>query len=224
MSMSTRPRVLVATPHKIEREMLADWLVTEGMEPVPLSSAVMAVHGLGSRTHDLLIADAGFAFAEGVLAATRSRVPAIVIGDGAGADEARASRHNAMFVSRPVDQAALLCAVSLALVDGRTQRRSPRKAIGRCAVTVDGVPSFLIDVSNEGLRLELPRRGGPSPSPIFIVNVPVLGVALSVQRVWVSSAPPSSGGAAWCGATLARNSSRAEYGWRSFVASVPSAA
>jgi hypothetical protein len=130
-----------------------------------------------------------------------------------------------MFVARPVDRATFVCSVSMALVDGRTPRRSPRKAVGRCAVTVDGVPSYLIDVSNEGLRLDLPRQGGHSPAPLFVVHVPVLGVALSVQRVWVSSPPPSVRSAsAWCGATLARNSMRSEHSWRAFVASIPGVA
>ena len=223
--MSARPKVVVASPHKIEREMLADWLASEGLEPVCVSTALPAVHGLNSRLYELVVADAGFAFAEGIYAASRGRVqtPAIVVGEPGGADEARASRQGAMYITRPVDRAAFMCSVSLALVDGRTPRRSPRKALSKTAVTVDGQPSFLIDVSNEGLRLELPRRaGGPSPSTLFIVNIPSLGVALSVHRVWVSSAPPTVGPAAWCGAALASNSRRAEQTWRSFVASVPS--
>jgi hypothetical protein len=223
--MSARPKVVIASPHKIEREMLGDWIAAEGLEPVCASSAVTAAHGLGSRLYDLLVVDAGFAFNEGlVYAASRggAHTPAIVVGDAEGRDEARATRHGAMYVSRPVDRTAFLCSVSLALVDGRTPRRSPRKALAKTPVTVDGQPSFLIDVSNEGLRLEIPRRhGGPSPSPIFIVHVPVLGIALSVHRVWVGSAPASSGPAAWCGAALGSNSSRAEQSWRSFVASVP---
>jgi hypothetical protein len=222
--MSARPKVVVATPHKIEREMLADWLASEGLEPVCVSTAPPVVHGLASRSYELVVTDAGFAFAEGVYAASRGHVqtPTIVVGEPGGQDETRASRHGAMYVTRPVDRAAFLCSVSLALVDGRTPRRSPRKALAKTPVTVDGQPSFLIDVSNEGLRLELPRRnGGPSPSTIFIVNVPKLGIALSVQRVWVASAPPSAGAVAWCGAALASNSSRAEHSWRAFVASVP---
>jgi CheY-like chemotaxis protein len=221
--MSTRPRVVVASPHKIEREMLAAWLTSEGMEPIAVATAAAAGHGVASRVYDLLIADAGFANTDGVYAAShgRAQTPSIVIGEPGGADEARAFRQGAMYIARPVDRTAFLCSVSLALMDGRPPRRSPRKPISRTAITVDGVASYLLDVSNEGLRVELPRRGGPSPSPIFIVNVPVLGVALSVQRVWVSSAPASVGAAAaWCGATLAQNSYRAEQLWRSFVASV----
>jgi hypothetical protein len=206
--------------------MLAEWLAAEGMEPVCVASAVAAAHGVSSRSYDLLIADAGFAFGEGLYAASRGRahMSAIVIGDGGGADEARASRQGAMFVPRPIDRASLLCSVSLALIDGRTPRRSPRKLIARSPVSVDGGRSYLIDVSNEGLRLEIPR-GGPSPAPLFVVHVPVLGIALSVQRVWVSNALRAAGGpAAWCGVTLAQNSLRAEHIWRSFVASIPGGA
>ena len=83
------------------------------------------------------------------------------------------------------------------------------------------VKSFLIDVSNEGLRVEIPA-GKVSPAPFFVVHVPVLNIALSVQRVWVSNAlRAASGPAAWCGVTLVQNSYRAEQLWRGFVASVP---
>lgn len=221
--MSTRPRVVIASPHKIEREMLADWLSGEGMEPVCVATALAAFHGVSSRLYDLLVADAGFAFAEGLYAASRGRaqMPAIVIGNS-GADEARADRHGAMFIPRPVERETLLSFASLALVDGRTPRRSPRKPVARSPVTVDGVRSYLIDVSNEGLRIEIPRAGGVSPAPFFVVHVPVLKIALSVQRVWVSNAlRAASGPAAWCGVTLVQNSYRAEQLWRSFVASTP---
>ena len=50
-AMSARPKVVVASPHKIEREMLADWLVSEGLEPLFVSSAPPAVHGLNSRLY-----------------------------------------------------------------------------------------------------------------------------------------------------------------------------
>ena len=222
--MSTRPRVVVATPHKIEREMLGEWLSSEGMEPVCVATAMAAVHGVSSRTCDLLVADAGFAFADGLFAASRGRtqMPAIVVGEPGGSDEARADRHGAMFVSRPIDRTTFFCSVSLALIDGRTQRRSPRKGVARSPVTADGLPSYLIDVSYEGLRLEIPRKAGISPAPMFVVHVPVLGVALSVQRVWVSNAMRAAGApAAWCGVTLAQNSLRAEQLWRAFVAAIP---
>jgi hypothetical protein len=221
--MSTRPRVVIASPHKIEREMLSDWLTSEGMEPVCVTTALAAVHGVSSRLYELLIADAGFAFAEGLYAASRGRaqMPAIVVGNP-GADQARADRHDAMFIPRPVERDALLSFVSLALVDGRTPRRSPRKPVARNPVTVDGVRSYLIDVSNEGLRLEIPRAGGVSPAPFFVVHVPVLNVALSVQRVWVSNAMrAASGSAVWCGVTVVQNSYRVDQLWRTFVASVP---
>ena len=226
--MGAQPRVLVASPHKFERELLADWLVSEGMQPVCVASAVAALHGVSSRMYELLVTDAGFAFADGLYAATRGRtseIPAIVVGEAGGLEESRAARHGAMFVPRPIDRTMLMCSVTMALVDGRTPRRSPRKAVGRCAVSVDGMPSQLVDVSYEGLRVEFPLRGGPSPAPIFVVHVPMLGVALSVHRVWVSGAPTTAAQpTAWCGAALGRNSSRAESSWRAFVASIPGAA
>jgi CheY-like chemotaxis protein len=223
--MGAHPRVVLASPHRAEREMLAEWLASEGLEPVLCSSAPAAIHEIQRRPYDVLVADAGLAFDGGLYAMSHARsaqTPAIVVGESGTGDEVRATRQGAMYVARPVERVTLLCSVSMALIDCRPSRRSRRKPIERFNVSVDGAPSYLIDVSNEGLRLEIPRRGRSSPPPYFIVRIPLIGVALNVQRVWASNAPREAAvDAAWCGVALAENSSRAERNWVAFVDALP---
>jgi hypothetical protein len=146
------------------------------------------------------------------------------VGEPDPAAQAHAERRQAMYVERPVDRATLLCLVAMAVGEGRPVRRSPRKRVARFEAVVEGTPSFLLDVSNEGLRLESPagRRSAP---PYFSVQVPLIGVTLLVQRIWTSQVLNASGRAvALAGAALAANPARVERAWRAFVAAIPGGA
>lgn len=81
---------------------------------------------------------------------------------------------------------------------------------------VEGAKAYIIDISNEGLRLALPR-GRFAPLPHFVIRVPLIGVALTVRRVWMSAAPVESSAGAWCGVELHQPPPRAEQSWRMFV-------
>src|SRR5436189_5707901 len=110
----------------------------------------------------------------------------------------------------------------MAIIDGRPIRRSIRKLVNRFAATVNGVPARIIDISNEGVRLEILRERCAVPPPYFTVRVPLIGVGVTVQRMWAR--PWRSGGkedVTWCGGALAANPARAEGGWRSFVDTLP---
>jgi len=78
------------------------------------------------------------------------------------------------------------------------------------------VPSQIIDVSKEGLRLELPKRGGVPPL-IFDVQVPMLGMALNVRRLWSAAAPALVRDGVWYGGELSNNSRRVELAWFTLV-------
>jgi hypothetical protein len=87
---------------------------------------------------------------------------------------------------------------------------------------VDGVPSYIIDVSPEGLRLEVPRtRKAAPPPPFFSVRVPLIGVALIVRRMWASRPPEPGREATWYGGELAQNSRRVELAWLGLVDALP---
>jgi hypothetical protein len=218
--MSVRPVIVVASPDRSEVARLSDWLTAEALEPVGARSLETAIHEVQSRTFDVLIADAKFAFDGDLQARARThnaRAPLVVLGNAA--TEARAERNGMFHVVRPVDQTLLLCHVAMAIAEGRPARRSERTRIAPFEAVVEGAEAYVIDVSNEGLRLEVPR-GRSVPPPHFALRVPLIGVTLTVRRVWMSTAPAEHGGAAWCGAELYQAHPRATQKWRAFVSTV----
>jgi DNA-binding NarL/FixJ family response regulator len=222
--MASRPRVVIALPDVAESAAIADWLSSEGFDCVRRLTVRGAAAEMQARAFDLLITDLAFAFADGLHRMGRSRnptTPTVVIGDMLAPAECEAARW-AMYVPRPVDYALLICTVSMAILDGRPLRRSARKIVNRFSAFVNGTPAHIIDISNEGVRLELPRDGRAVLPPHFTVRVPLLGVGVRVQRMW---ARPWRGHrrpeVMWCGGALAENPGRAEDSWRAFVDTLP---
>jgi hypothetical protein len=121
-----------------------------------------------------------------------------------------------------VDRELLMCMLGMALLDDRPMRRSERKVVPRFEAYVEGAPASLLDVSREGMRLEMqPGRRRALP-PVFRVRLPLIGIGLTVQRVWLSAAPGwAVMGSTWCGGTLYDNAMRVEQRWRHFVDVVP---
>ena len=223
--MPSRPRIVVATPHAMECASVADWLHAEGFEPVRATTVSRALQELNERPFSLLVADFDFSFRGGLQAVSRERMrnakaPGIVLGPADPAAEALAVKCDAMYLSRPVEQAALICMVQMAMLESRPERRSVRKPV-RFDAIVGGVPAHLIDISKEGMRLEIPRtRNAAPPPPLFTVRVALLGVNITVRRMWASPTP-KGGDIAWYGGELAANSGRVELAWRSFVDAMP---
>ena len=225
--MPSRPRIIVATPHPIECSAAADWLRAEGFEPVKVTTVARAIQELTERPFDLLVTDADFAFRGGLQALGRERArnakaPCVVIGPADPASEALAVKRDAMYLSRPLDHAALVCMAQMAVLESRPERRSVRNPVNRFDAVVGGGPSHIIDVSNEGMRLEIPRsRKAAPPPPVFMVRVGLLGVNVTVRRMWTCTLPDRSADGAWYGAELAANSGRIEMAWRTFVDAMP---
>jgi hypothetical protein len=214
--MSFRPRIVVATPHSTESKTLTEWLFAEGFEPVRLATGGSLPDDLSQSRLDLLVVDASLAAT--AINAVRPRhpqLPIVVIGDADPALEAQAMARGAVYLPRPLARDLLVCTISLAIAETRPVRRSERKPT-RLLVVAHGVPSQIIDVSKEGLRLELPKRGAVPP-PIFDVQVPMLGVALNVRRLWSAAATASVRDAVWYGGELSNNSPRVELAWFTLV-------
>jgi hypothetical protein len=115
----------------------------------------------------------------------------------------------------------LRCYVSMSILDNRTLRRSVRKSVNRFDAVVNGVPSHIVDVSAEGLRLEVPGERRAALPPYFTVRVPLVGVAVTVQRMWTRSSTRRSA-AIWYGGALSQNRVTINQAWRQFVETVPS--
>jgi hypothetical protein len=223
--VADRPRVIVALPHNGEASAVADWLRADGLEPVIRSSPRAAVDEMRDRAFELLICDATYAFRGGLHIESRSRSPravTIVVGEPGSASADGSVNSQVMVISRPIDSATLACFVSMALMDGRPARRSVRKPVNRFEAMVNGVPSHLVDVSVEGLRLEVARDRRAVLGPYFNVRVPLVGVSVTVQRMWTHSAS-SRHSSLWYGGALAGNRANIAMAWRTFVDTVPTA-
>jgi hypothetical protein len=218
--MPERTRIIVALPDPAEGAAVADWLSADGFEPVRRSTPGTAAGEMQARAFDLLIADAAWAVGT-TLQTGRARnplAPTILIGQ---AVDRRSMAVNAqtMYMSRPIERAVLSCFVSMALLDDRPVRRSPRKTVQRFDALVNGVPSGIVDVSPEGLRLEVARDQRGALPPYFAVRVPLVGVAIIARRMWTMSS--SKRGSTVCGAALSHNRASSEDAWRSFVDTIP---
>jgi hypothetical protein len=215
-----RPRVIVALPDPLEGANVAEWLTANNFESVYRTNPAAAAAEM-QRPFDLLIADAMWAIGTALQSGARARnplVPTILIGE---AIERRATAVNAqtMYMTRPIEMPVLSCFVSMALIDDRPTRRSPRKTVQRFEALVNGVPSGIVNVSKEGLRLEMPRDSRSALPPFFAVRVPLVGVAVIAKRRWMM--PSKNAATLWCGAALSHNRASSEERWRAFVDSVP---
>jgi hypothetical protein len=128
---------------------------------------------------------------------------------------------DATWIDRPVTPESFQLSVALALAEGRPARRSPRKMVPKLLASVDGVNAKVVDVSSEGVRLEITGSSATLP-PYFILRVPAFGVAARVKRVWVATPNSSS---VWCGGIIEKQAERTAGGgaqWLNFVQSAPS--
>jgi hypothetical protein len=219
--MANRPRIILVLPDVTECATLAEWLVTDGFEPIRCAGPRAAAEEMRVRPFDLLVADATLAMRDGLLAASRGRnplTPAILIGNSTAADPRDIV---SMYLGRPLERGTFVCMVSMAIMDGRPTRRSARKIANRFEAIVNGVPSHILDVSTEGLRLEVPRQRLAVPPPYFNVRLPLMGIAITVQRIWARSPSQGRTPVIWCGALLSANRPGTEQGWRAFVDMIP---
>ena len=222
--MTNPSRVIVALPDPTECASVCDWLRADGFEPVVRPTLQTAADEMHAKLFELLIADEQLVFRQGLRPGPRvrnSRVPTIVLGGATDAPASDAFSSQVMYLTRPVDGAMLMCFVTMAILDGRPVRRSIRKPVGRFDAFANGLPVRLVDVSNEGLRLEMPPGRLAPLASVFSVRIPFVGVNVTAKRMWAQSTAP--GGVAAYGAELVENKLGAERAWRAFVETVPTA-
>ena len=220
--MADRPKAIVSLSNSTEGTAIADWLRSDGFEPVLRTTAQAAAAEM-LLPFTLLIADVSH---RRLLMQTRGRnplIPTILIGNAATASQGDALGAQTMYLSRPINRAIFACFVAMAMLDSRPVRRSIRKAVNRFEAVVNGVPSHIVDISAEGLRLEMSRDGRSALPPYFTVRVPLVGVAVSVQRMWTQSASSRRESSIWYGGALSQNRTSINQAWRAFVDTVPAA-
>jgi len=217
--VADRPRVIVSLPNATEAAAIASWLRADGFEPVPRPTAQAAANET-LLPFALLIADVSH---RQLLVESRGRnpvTPTILIGNAATASQGDTLGAQTMYLSRPVDRAMLMCFVAMAILDERPVRRSIRKPVASFEAVANGVPSHIVDVSAEGLRLEMSREWRTALPPYFTVRVPHAGVAVTVQRMWTQT-PSTKRSSIWYGGALSNNRASTYQAWRAFVDTVP---
>jgi hypothetical protein len=222
--MAICPRVIVALPDTIESATIAEWLGSSHFDAVRRNDARSAAGEMHARDFDLLVADATFAMRDGLLNVSRQRnpsMPVVVIGNGAEADLRDPASRHAMYLGRPLERSTLVCTVMMAIMEGRPTRRSERKIANRFEAVVNDVPSHIIDASYHGLQLQVSGKSMSALPPSFNVRVPLIGVAVTVQRIWARSLPGKGAPVIWCGAALSTNNPLTERRWRGFVDMLP---
>jgi hypothetical protein len=222
--MAANPvKIGVACPNPGERAAFLEWLNLAGYEPVPMLGIDTIARELPHKPIEALIADVSLVSATDLPRLVRvlgGNRPIILVGEPRDAIED--VPRDATWIDRPVTRDVFQLSIALALAEGRPARRSPRKLVPKLLASVDGVTSKIVDVSSEGVRLEI---SGATPTvlpPYFILRVPAFGVAARVKRVWVATPNSSS---MWCGGIVERGAERAggtATPWLSFVQSAPS--
>ena len=215
-------RIGVACPILGERATFTEWLSAAGYEPVPMLDLDLLARDLSSRPVEALIAD--IALVPSVELPRLIRIlgpnrPLIVVGEPALALEQ--VPRDVTWIDRPATRDNFLLSLALALAEGRPARRSPRKAVPRLLSHIDGVSAKIMDVSAEGVRLEVSGAAPPALPPFFTLRVPAFGVTAKVKRVWV--AVPNQG-ALWCGGIIDRGQTvKTEIAWSRFIQTAPTA-
>jgi hypothetical protein len=213
-------KIGVACPIPGERAAFLEWLNLAGYEPVPMLGIDSIGRDLPNRPLEALIADVALvspADLPRIVKILGPNRPLVLVGtpDQAIEDVPR----DATWIDRPVTRETFLLSIALALAEGRPARRSPRRLVPRLMSSVDGVSSKIVDISNEGVRLEI---NGASPSvlpPYFTLRVPGFGVQTKVKRVWV--AMPAQG-SMWCGGIIEKPAdAKAAVAWQKFIANAP---
>ena len=218
--MASNPiRIGVACPNPGERAAFLEWLSFAGYEPVPMLTIDMSGREYATRPIEALIADVSLVSKAELPRLVRTlgaNRPLILVGNPGKAIEEVPLY--ATWMERPVARDAFQLSVALGLAEGRPARRSPRRLVPRLNASIDGVSSKVVDVSSEGVRLEIVGAAPSALPPYFTLRVPGFGVAAKVKRVWV--AVPNQG-SMWCGGVIERPNEKTMESWNNFIASAP---
>jgi hypothetical protein len=214
-----RPRVIVCLPKPSESTAIADWLLADHFEPVRRLTPDGALEDM-RRPFALLVTDVSLHRLVTQCRAQHPQIPIILIGNAATATHGDPLGTHTMYLSRPIDRAVLMCFVAMAILESRPNRRSVRKPVNYFDAVANGVASRIVDVSAEGLRLEVPHDARSALPPFFTVRVPLVGVSVAVQRMW-SQSSSAKRASIWYGGALSNNRAGIAQAWRAFVDTIP---
>lgn len=215
--------VLVVSRIEAERTQLASWLSGEGFEVSAAVDFDSAKRALEIAAPDVLVADVKLGAYNGlhlaIWASGRGLATKVVlIGEPDLVLQREAMRTRAVYLTPPLDGTQFLAAVDTLLASFFPARRSPRKRVALDA-TVNGVGVSVVDLSYEGLRLEVPDAEGVSLPAFLTVQLSDYDLSIRVKRVWLGR-PPHPRGALWCGVALPPEDGSSANAWRFVVDTV----
>ena len=201
----------MACPGIGERAAFSDWLRSASIEPVLLVDACLVNTEIAGLRLTAVVADASLLTKEYIadLRKVDGQMPIVAVGDPGDPAERLLTRRGVSFYPRPLDQATFMLAASLAMAEGRPARRSLRRLVPRLPSKIDGASAFLLDVSSEGMRVEVASDSGTRLGPQFQVQVPYSTVGVTVRRVWVRAEGIGDQRRVQCGASLISSDTRA---------------
>ena len=221
-------RVLVVEDDEATRTGLQALLSDAGYDAVSAATVPAGMQVIRSEVVDLLVSDVRVDGYNGLqlIVATTPPIPAIFItGFPDTVLEADARRVGAEFLVKPVSPSALLVLIERKLADvpirrgPRPVRRWPRTSVPHpMAADIAASPGRIVDVSYQGLQVELPASSGRAflLPPTFSVAVAELGMSVDVDLVWKHRGADAS----WhCGLAVAHQH---EAEWRHFVDEITS--
>ncbi|MEZ5292311.1 MAG: hypothetical protein R2745_14620 [Vicinamibacterales bacterium] len=216
--MSVTMHVGLALPRAEERARVACWLRDAEMavEDLVASSADEADADVAGLGLDCLVADAGLLM-NGFLAVVRRhdrKLPIVALAEGRTGDPALA-RARVRVLPRPVDAVAVTRGVAAVHLRAPVARRRGRSPVPRLPSRAGGVPAVILDVSADGLRLEVARGDQANLGPVFRVQIPMATVEIVVRRAWVAPAP---GDSLQCGGEIVAPSAAARLAWDRLLA------
>lgn len=222
--MRPLPQILVVSRNYPQREMLHRWLVAAGYDVDVAEDFDGARSRLEAASPDVLVSDIKLDAYNGLHLAIWSRgrsltTKTLLIGDPDRVLEKEAERERALYVSPPLTEKAFVAAVGSLLGLYSPARRSPRKRVLLDGV-VDGLAVSILDVSNEGLKIELANADALALPPFFTVLIPQHELVCRFKRVWTAR-PRAADGLLWCGAALPTSSDSYSPAWRHLVELVP---
>jgi hypothetical protein len=194
------------------------WLAAAGYQPVPMRDLRSLARDLEQQPIEALVASAHVVSQVGLAAVLKILTlnrPLVVVGQlDACSPELR---RRVSWLDWPTSVDALALGVALALAEGRPVRRSARKSVWYLPASIDGVVSQVVDVSNEGVRLQLKNTTPLTLPPYFTLRVEAFGVAAVVQRAWVAR---SEARTVVCGGRIQQDLPRSKT-WTHLVAMAP---
>lgn len=221
--MTVRRQALVVVADPSLGEQLVEWLPDAGYTARVVRSFAVGRAELDSASPDLLVAEIKLGAYNGLHLAIRARsrgvkTPVILLGDPDAVLQAEAERHQSAYLTMPVDERVLIETIRRAETEYRPTRRSPRKRVPMLDAMVNDVQARILDVSYEGLRLQVSRQPASIP-PYFMLRIPLFNVSCRAQRVWTLDPPDKNG--LWCGAAIVGVDPAGAVAWRALVDSVP---